>query len=58
MDANEAIRLRRSVRSYTDQPVDEKDISEIADAAEVDENTLSSLVTLKHRDIVDLLKRS
>ena len=36
----------------------EKDISEIADAAEVDENTLSSLVTLKHRDIVDLLKRS
>ena len=29
MDANEAIRLRRSVRSYTDQPVDEKDISEI-----------------------------
>ena len=29
MDAEEAIRLRRSVRSYTDQPVDDKDISAI-----------------------------
>ena len=27
MDAEEAIRLRRSVRSYTDQPVDDADIS-------------------------------
>ena len=29
MDAEEAIRLRRSVRSYTDQPVDDADISAI-----------------------------
>jgi len=41
-----------------DYSLTEKDINDIADAAEVDENTLSSLVTLKHRDIVDLLKRS
>jgi len=47
--------LAPTLRDYS---LSEKDISEIADAAEVDENTLSSLVTLKHRDIVDLLKRS
>ena len=47
--------LPPTLRDYS---LSEKDISEIADAAEVDENTLSSLVTLKHRDIVDLLKRS
>jgi nitroreductase len=29
MDADEAIRLRRSVRSYTDQPVSDKDIDAI-----------------------------
>ena len=46
------------VPTLHDFALTDKDINEIADAAEVEENTLSSLVTLKHRDIVDLIKRS
>jgi alcohol dehydrogenase class IV len=46
------------VPTIHDFALTDKDINEIADVAEVDENTLSSLVTLKHRDIFDLIKRS
>jgi alcohol dehydrogenase class IV len=47
-----------SVPSLADYALSDADVRSVADAAEVDDNTLAHLVQLKNRDIVEMLRRS